>query len=294
MIKKNIGLIILGIFTTLVPLSCSVNQVQQTSTLDVQPVTTAAPQTSITIIQTTALEVEPVTTVAQTSTTTILTTTLEVQPVTTVSQLSTTMIQTTDLEVEPITTVTQTSTTTILTTTLEVQPVTTVSQTTAKTVQPPVQATTIGAIAPIFTLADMNGKATNIADFRGENAVLLLFINPNTGPPFMNELINGYVTRYSGVYKLQTILVSDLSSTSPEQQKAMATGGGCCLAQSTAAGFPLLDVYGNISKDFGASVNAFTVVLIDFQGQIRYWQIAPSIVDDNTELSKLVDQVTHQ
>jgi hypothetical protein len=176
--------------------------------------------------------------------------------------------------------------------------------------------------APQFTLSDMTGRQVSLADYKGQKAVLLLFMSCNTGG-IQDPVIQGYITRYQNSSKLETLCVANGAAMSADvSQNSTGQEGGadtCPMMQNSAGQvgstdnstcpmmqymadqgvgsintLPLMDADGSVSQAYRANPDKLTLVLVDLNGHICLRQEAPSPAETNTELAKQIETVTGQ
>ena len=153
--------------------------------------------------------------------------------------------------------------------------------------------------APAFKLSDITGHQISLADYKGQKAVLLVFMSCTTGG-LQDQVAQGYLNQYKNNPKLETLCVANGAAMSASMSQMMAGQSGstdsCPMAQFMSgqgtSTLPLMDVDGSISQAYQAAPDKTTLVLIDQQGQIRLHQEMTSTADANTELAQLVEKLT--
>jgi peroxiredoxin len=143
--------------------------------------------------------------------------------------------------------------------------------------------------APAFSLTDINGKEVALSDFKGQKAVLLLFFNFNLGTG-QDPVLQSYLKKYRETPGIQVYGVVDYSAVPDQGRKFMAAHG----AQNQGGlGFaiPLKDEDGAVSRQYGASREKLTLVLVNREGFIIFRQEVTSVAEDNTELARYVAEI---
>ena len=153
--------------------------------------------------------------------------------------------------------------------------------------------------APTFTLSDITGHQISLADYKGDKAVLLVFMSC-TSDGIQDPVTQGYLSQYKNNPKLETFCVADGAAMSASMSQMMSGQAGstdsCPMAQFMSgqgtSTLPMMDVDGTVSQAYQAAPDKTTLVLIDQQGQIRLHQEMTATAEANTELAQLVEKVT--
>lgn len=131
------------------------------------------------------------------------------------------------------------------------------------------QAVAVGQQAPAFSLTDVNGKAVQLSDFKGQH-VVLEWVNP--GCPFVVKHYNaGNMQGTQKAAKDQGLVWLTVNSTARDHRDFLAPAamGAWMSQQKAAAAATLMDTDGKVGRAYGARVTPHMYV-IDPAGKLVY------------------------
>jgi peroxiredoxin len=126
--------------------------------------------------------------------------------------------------------------------------------------------TAVGAVAPDFSLADLQGKAHRLADYKGR-VVVLEWINPNC-PFSRRHAEEGTMTRTAAAHS--DVVWIGINSTAKNHGDFLTPERHAAYDQQHGIRYPVLyDSDGKVGHAYGASTTPHMFV-IDEQGKVIY------------------------
>ena len=126
--------------------------------------------------------------------------------------------------------------------------------------------TAVGALAPDFSLPDLDGKVHRLADYRGR-VVVLEWINPNC-PFSRRHAEEGTMTRTAAA-KSEVVWLA-INSTAKDHRDFLAAPQHAKYDQEHGIRYPVLyDTDGKVGQAYGAATTPHMFV-IDEQGKVIY------------------------